>query len=147
MAKRTKQAKKTTSRAKPSPRSAADVARGAWQQAVSAVVEAEAQAEAQVKRLLKKNKIDGKDAARVVADLKARFGKERKKAGQSLEVQLKAFQARVQKEGSAAGKRLGEVVQQALASLDIPSRREIANLTRTVGQLSRKIDALQRRRK
>jgi polyhydroxyalkanoate synthesis regulator phasin len=136
MAKRAKTTKKTTARAKTSPRGAADVARGAWQQA-----------ETQVKRLLKKNRIDGKDAARVVADLKARFGKERKKAGQSLEAQLKAFQARVQKEGSAAGKRLGEVVQQALASLDIPSRREIANLTRTVGQLSRKIDALQRRRK
>lgn len=144
MAKRTKQA---AAKNKATPRNAADVARGAWQQAVNAVVEAEAQAETQVKRLLKKNKIDGRDAARVVARLKTRFGTERKKAGQSLEVQLKAFQARVQKEGNAAGKRLGEVVQQALASLNVPSRREIAALTRRVEQLSRKIDALQRRRK
>lgn len=143
MAKKTKP-KKT---AKASPRSAADVARSAWQQAVSAVVAAEAQAEAKVRKLLADNRLSGKEAAAVVAELKTRFGKERKRAGKSLEAQLKVFQARVQKEGNAAGKRLGEVVQQALKSLDIPSRREIATLTRTVDALSRKIDALQRKGK
>ncbi len=140
-----KKAKK--GRTQPATRNAAEVARDAWQQAVAAVVDAEKQAEAQVRQLLKKNTIHGTEAARVLADLKKRFARERKRAGKALDAQLKTVQARVQKEGSAAGKRASQLVQQALASLNIPSRREIANLTRTVEALSRKIDSLQRRRK
>ena len=126
MARTTRKSKSTSkAKAKTTPRSAGDVARSAWQQAVTAVVDAEQQAETRVRRLLKKNKINGDEAAAVVAKLRAR----------------------VEKERTAAGKRLNDMVQQTLASLNIPSRREIASLTRTVEQLSRKIDSLQRRRR
>ena len=134
------------SKAKATGRSAAEVARGAWQQAVEAVISVEQQAEKQVRLLLKKNKLSGKEAAQVVADLKGRFERERKKAGKSLDANLKALQARVQKERANAGKRVGQAVQHTLASLNIPSRREIANLTKQVEGLSRKIDALKRRK-
>ena len=127
-------------------RSATEVARSAWQQAVEAVVSAEQQAEKQVRQLLKKNKLGGKEAAQVVADLKGRFERERKKASKGLDVQLKALQARIQKERALAGKRVGQAVQHTLASLNIPSRREISDLTRKVEELSRKIDALKRRK-
>jgi polyhydroxyalkanoate synthesis regulator phasin len=143
-----KKSEKKTMKAKGATtgRSAAEVARSAWQQAVEAVVSAEQRAEKQVRHLLKKNKLGGKEAAQVVADLKGRFERERKKASKSLDAQLKALQARVQKERSTAGKRVGEAVQHTLASLNIPSRREISDLTHQVGELSRKIDALKRRK-
>jgi polyhydroxyalkanoate synthesis regulator phasin len=127
-------------------RTAAEVARGAWQQAVEAVVSVEQQAEKQVRQLLKKNKLSGKQAAQIVADLKGRFERERKKATRGLDAQLKALQARIQKERASAGKRVGQAVQHTLASLNIPSRREISDLTRKVEELSRKIDALKRRK-
>jgi len=133
-------------KAKSTGRSAAEVARSAWQQAVEAVVSAEQQGEKQVRHLLKKNKLGGKEAAQVVADLRGRFERERKKASKGLDVQLKALQARIQKERALAGKRVGQAVQHTLASLNIPSRREISDLTRKVEELSRKIDALKRRK-
>ncbi len=138
--------KKLKAEATTTGRTAAEVARGAWQQAVEAVVSVEQQAEKQVRRLLKKNKLSGKEAARIVADLQGRFERERKKAGKRLDAQLKALQARIQKERASAGKRVGQAVQHTLASLNIPSRREIAELTRKVEELSRKIDALKRRK-
>jgi polyhydroxyalkanoate synthesis regulator phasin len=128
------------------PRGAAGVARDAWQQAVAAVVAAEQQAQSRVRRLLHENQIGGREAAVVVKDLQARFGRERRRAGKNLDRQLKALQVRVQHERKAAGERVAELVQQTLASLNIPSRREIAELTRKVEQLSRKIDTLKRRK-
>jgi len=138
--------KSAKSKVKATGRSAAELARSAWQQAVEAVVSAEQQAEKQVRQLLKRNKLGGKEAAQVVADLKGRFERERKKASKGLDSQLKALQARIQRERASAGKRVGQAVQHTLASLNIPSRREISDLTRKVEELSRKIDALKRRK-
>jgi len=138
--------KSAKSKVKPTGRSAAELARSAWQQAVEAVVSAEQQAEKQVRQLLKRNKLGGKEAAQVIADLKGRFERERKKASKGLDSQLKALQARIQRERASAGKRVGQAVQHTLASLNIPSRREISDLTRKVEELSRKIDALKRRK-
>jgi polyhydroxyalkanoate synthesis regulator phasin len=119
-----KSRKKATNPKATGARGAADGARKAWEQAVSAFVAAEQQAEAKVKRLLAEKKIGRKEASAA----------------------LKALQARVEREKTAAGKRVTALVQQALASLNIPSRREVAELTRTVEQLSRKIDGLKRRK-
>ncbi len=146
MARKSAQSKVRKAKATTTGRSAAEVARNAWHQAVEAAVSAEQRAEKQVRQLLKKNKLGGKEAAQVIADLKGRFERERKKASQGLDSQLKALQGRIQKQRASAGKRVGQAVQHTLASLNIPSRREIADLTRKVEELSRKIDALKRRK-
>jgi poly(hydroxyalkanoate) granule-associated protein len=99
-----------------------------------------------VRTALKRNKIGGREAAEVLQDLGARFEKERRKAQKRVEAQLATLRTRVRREGRAAGKRVGEAVEQALAALNIPSRREVTDLTSKVGELSKKIDALKRRR-
>ncbi|HJS56952.1 MAG TPA: phasin family protein [Vicinamibacteria bacterium] len=126
--------------------SAADALRSAWAQAQEALASAQAAAEKQVRAALKRNKIGGREASAVLHELGVRFEKERKKAQRRVEAQLATLRSRVRKEGRAAGKRVGEAVEQALAALNIPSRREVADLTSKVGELSKKIDALKRRR-
>jgi hypothetical protein len=137
-----KSRKKTASAA----HGAAEALRSAWAQAQHGLGTAQAAVEKQVKAALKRNKIGGREAAVVLKDLGARFEQERKKARKGLESQLTTLRSRVRTEGKAAGHRIGEAVGQALAALNIPSRREVANLTKKVGELSKKIDALKRRR-
>lgn len=139
-------ARKTTRKAAAASHGAAEALRTAWGQAQHALGRAQAEAEKQVKHALKRNKIGGRQADEVLRDLATRFEKERRKAQRGLEAQLTTLAGRVQKERRAAGKRVGEAVEQALAGLNIPSRREVADLTKKVAELSRKIDALKRRR-
>ncbi len=137
---------KSRKKAAPAPHGAAEALRSAWAQTQKALATAQAAAEKQVKAALKRNKIGGREAAEVLQDLGSRFEKERRKAQKRVETQLSSLRSRVRKEGKAAGRRVGEAVEQALAALNIPSRREVADLTRKVGELSRKIDALKRRK-
>lgn len=124
----------------------AEALRTAWTQAQHALGRAEAEIEKQVRAALKRNKIGGREAATVLRELGARFEKERQKARKGLESQLATLRTRVRTGGKAAGRRVGEAVEQALAALNIPSRREVADLTKKVGELSKKIDVLKRRR-
>jgi hypothetical protein len=126
--------------------SAADVVKSAWQHAMDALGSAEGEVEKQVRAALKRNRIGGKDAAAVLTSLGARFERERVKARKNVTAQLALLQARMQKERKVAGRRAAGAVQQALAALNIPSRREVADLTKKVEDLSRKIDALKRRK-
>jgi len=137
---------KTSRRAAAVSQGATDTLRTAWEQAQHAVGQAQAEAEKQVKKALKRSKIGGRHADEVLRDLATRFEKERKKARRGLENQIHTLAGRVHKERKAAGKRLGNAVEQTLASLNIPSRREVADLTKKVEELSRKIDALKRRK-
>lgn len=138
---------KSKSRKKTAPaHGPAEALRAAWFQTQRALGTAQAAAERQVRAALKRNKIGGREAAEVLHDLGERFEKERRKAQKRVEAQLGALRSRVRREGRAAGKRVGEAVEQALAALNIPSRREVADLTSKVGELSKKIDALKRRR-
>jgi polyhydroxyalkanoate synthesis regulator phasin len=140
-------AKSRKKAAKATAGGAADAVRHAWQQAMKALVSTEREVEKQVRAALKRNKISGKDAASVLKGLGARFEKEREKTGRKLAAQIATLQARVKRERKAAGKRATHAVQQGLAALNIPSRREVSELTQKVEQLSRKIDALKRRKK
>ncbi len=137
---------KTSRRAAAVSHGATDTLRTAWEQTQHAVGRAQVEAEKQVKLVLKRNKIGGRHADEVLKDLAKRFQKERKKAQHGLETQLHTLAGRVHKERRAAGKRLGDAVEQTLAGLNIPSRREVADLTKKVEELSRKIDALKRRK-
>ena len=124
----------------------AEALHSAWTQAQHAMGRAEAEIEKQVRAALKRNKIGGREAATVLRELGARFERERQKARKGLESQLVTLRTRVRTGGKAAGRRVGEAVEQALAALNIPSRHEVADLTKKVGELSKKIDMLKRRR-
>jgi phosphate uptake regulator len=137
-----KKTKATTRKA----RGTGEVLREAWVTTQRALVSAESQMEKQVKALLKKNNIDPREATEALRKLGARVEKGRKKALKQVDVRLSTLQARVHKERLVAGRMVDDAVRTALATFNIPSRKEVAELTRKVDELSRKIDGLKRRR-
>ena len=134
--------KKTTRKV----RGTREVLREAWATTQQALVSAEAEMEKQVKGLLKKNKIDPREAAKALRNLGARVHKGRKKALKQVEARLSTLQARVHKERLVVGRMVDDAVKTALATFNIPSRKEVAELTRKVDELSQKIDGFKRRR-
>jgi polyhydroxyalkanoate synthesis regulator phasin len=116
-----------------------------WTAALDALTRAEAGLEKQVKALIKKNKIPVEDATRLLNDFQGRVVRERNKARKDFEAWLRGMQSRVKKERSHVTKIANEAVQSALATFNIPSRKEVADLTRKVDELSQKIDSLRRR--
>lgn len=121
--------------------------REAWDNTLRGLTRAETEIEKQVRALLKKNKINVHDAAELLLKLRSSAAQERKRGMKELEARLKVLQARVRKEGVNVAKLANEAVQSALAALNIPSRREVAELTRKVEELSRKLGALRRSRR
>lgn len=82
-------------------------------------------------------KID-KDGRKAYRELETRG----RRAYRDMESRVSDLQKRVGRETTTLGRRVDDAVKGTLARLDIPSRREIAELTRKVDELSRKIDGL-----
>jgi poly(hydroxyalkanoate) granule-associated protein len=101
--------------------------------------------EKQIQGLLKRNRIQARDAAGVLRELGSRADVERRKARKELEARLSTLQSRMKKERKVVGRAVGEAVTGALARLNIPSRREVTELTKKVDQLGAKIDAFRTR--
>jgi len=142
----TKKAKrKPSARAKAARRTAGDRIRDTWAATLSALTSAEAELEKQIRTLMKRNNISGKDAKAALDELRARADRERKKALGQLEGSLKKLKGRIGKERKSIARLVEDGIQSALAALNIPSRQEVADLTSKVEQLSRKIDSVRRK--
>jgi poly(hydroxyalkanoate) granule-associated protein len=83
--------------------------------------------------------------AEIVAQIRTRLDKEGRKAYRQLEGRVADLQKRLGRDTANLGRRVDDTVRGTLARLNIPNRREIAELTRKVDELSRKIDAFQTR--
>ena len=70
--------------------------------------------------------------------------REGRKGLRQLEARFADLQSRARQERKQLSKRVDAAVQGALASFNIPSRREVQELGRKVSDLSRKVDALKR---
>jgi polyhydroxyalkanoate synthesis regulator phasin len=116
----------------------------AWKDTRAALSSAETSVEKNVRALVKRSGLDTREARKSVNLWTARFERERKKAFRRLESRFAELQARAKKERRALGKATDGAVQRTLAALNIPSRREVQELTRRVGELSRRIDRLRR---
>ena len=125
--------------------SAGEVLRDTWHSTLVALTAAEQEVAKQVRQLLKRNRIQARDAAGVLRELGSRAEVERRKAMKELEGRLSTLQSRMQKERKVVGEAMGEAVTGALARLNIPSRREVKELTRKVDQLGTKIDDFRKR--
>jgi hypothetical protein len=125
-------------------RAAGDRIRETWDATVEAVTSAEAEAERQLRRILARNKIKPADARTALLAFRARVEKQRQKAGRELETKLAAVQQRLRRDGKSLGRAVGEAVRGTLVALNIPSRREVSELTSKVDELSRKIDGYRR---
>jgi hypothetical protein len=125
-------------------RAAGDRIRETWEATVAAVIAAEAEAERQLRRVLAGNDIQPAAAKAALLAFRARVQKQRHKAGRELEVKLAALQQRLRRDGKSLGRAVGEAVRSTLVALNIPSRREVSELTSKVDELSRKIDGYRR---
>lgn len=137
----TKKTKKKATRTATDP---ATMVREAWATTLETLVSAEQEAEKQLRALLKKNKFTAEEASAAVRDLRSRIEKERKKALKQFDTQVQSVQARVKKERKALGRVVDDAVRGTLVALNIPTRQEVAELTRKVGELSRKIDGFRK---
>ena len=120
--------------------------RDVWKAAVEAFTAAEAEAQRQIGTLLKSGRLTAREAQQSIEDLSVRLQKERKKAMRQVEDRLSDVQGRVETERKNAAKTVDEAVRAALAAFNIPSRREVSELTRKVEELSGKIDGFRRSR-
>lgn len=111
---------KKTTRRKSAPDATARIRQG-WRTTVSTLTSAQQAAEREVRRLVKKNR-------------------------QELEDRLGSLQGRLRKEQRVLGRRVNEAVHGALSALDIPSRKEVTELTRKVDELTRRIGSFRRTR-
>lgn len=118
--------------------------RETWTAAREALISAERRMEKQARGLLKRNKVGTLDAALLLKGLRTRAERERRKAVAGLEARMQALQAHLQRERKAFGRTARDTVQSTLAALNIPSREEIAELTRRVEKLSRRLDSRKR---
>jgi hypothetical protein len=89
---------------------------------------------------MKQRQLTGKDASAALRDVRKRLETERRRVARTLDARMSAVQARLMKEGRALGRSAEEGVERALGALNIPSRQEIARLTRRVEELTRKLD-------
>ena len=115
-----------------------------WKAAVEAFTTAEAEANRQVGVLLKSGRLTAREAQQQIEQLSVRLQKERKKAMRQVEDRLQSVQSRVEVERKNIGKTVDEAVRAALAAFNIPSRREVSELTKKVDELTGKIDGFRR---
>ncbi len=108
--------------------------------------ETRATLEQRARALMKTSGVDPDKAAERLAALRQRLDRERRKAVKRVEGRLVGLRARARKERRVLTSKADEAVHRALVALDIPSRKELHELTRRIEDLTRKIDALQRRR-
>jgi hypothetical protein len=89
--------------------------------------------------------INSPETAAALKKLSARVERESKKAMKELAAGAKTLQTRLESERKGLKRTVDKTVKGALAAFNIPSREEIADLTRKVADLSRKIDSFKRR--
>lgn len=145
MAKKTIVKRKKTAKRKVASSTAGARLRETWSATLATLASAEAEVEKQIRTLLKNNNISAKDARSALKDLRTRIDRERRKGLKQLDSRLQGLQTRIRKERKNVSRMVEEGVQSALAALNIPSRKEVADLTAKVEQLSRKIDTVRRK--
>jgi hypothetical protein len=116
----------------------------AWQRAKQALGAAEVRTAKRVKALIESNRGSVEEAAAALARFGAELAKQRERRLGEIQAQLETFSERLGKERRRVAKLARQKAQGALAGLDIPSRREVTELTRKVEELGRKIDSLRK---
>jgi hypothetical protein len=116
------------------------VLRQRWTEAWKGLSAAQIQLEKRVKKLLKDKGFNATEIGNAVTEIGNRLEKERKKAAKQIGGRLDVLQKRAIKEGKALGRAVDDAVRGTLATLNIPSRQEVVELTRKVDELSRKLD-------
>lgn len=140
-------ARRSAAKAVRSARTTGEMLRETWGAAVTALTAAEEEMARQVRRMLRRNRITPADAATALAELRVRFARERARARRRIDSGASDIAARLDHERKSVTRALDSAVHGALASFNIPSRQEVAQLTRKVDELSRRIEGLRASRR
>ncbi len=89
--------------------------------------------------------IDTKQLAHRAELWRSRLDREGRKARKRVEVRLAELSKRAHQERNAVARVADDAVARALAALNIPTRREVQELSRRVGRLSSRIDTIRAR--
>ncbi len=116
-----------------------------WRDTRQALGSAQARIEKEARSLAARAGIDPRQAAEALLLWRKRLARQRREALKQLEGRMRSLRTRAKRERQVVARLVDEAVRSALAALNIPSRREVQELTRRVEELSRQIDGLQRR--
>lgn len=132
-------ARRSARKAVQNARTAGDMMRETWSAAVTALTSAEEQMAHQLRLMLRRNHITPAAAATALSDLRERFTRERTRARRRIDEGVGDIAARLDQERKVVSRALDSAVHGALASFDIPTRREVAQLTKKVEELTRRV--------
>ena len=115
-----------------------------WDDARRALRSAKGELGRRVADLARRGGIDTTRLARRADALRSRLDRDGRKARKRLEAGLVQLQKRAQRERRTLAHAADGAVARALAALNIPTRRELQELSRRVEQLSSRVAALRR---
>jgi poly(hydroxyalkanoate) granule-associated protein len=116
-----------------------------WKGAQRLLRSAESSLGRRVAEIAEQSGIPTRDVARRAKAWRVRLGQQGRKARARMSARLADLQKRAGRERRTLAHRIDDSVARALAALNIPSRRELQQLSRRVEELSARIDRLRRR--
>jgi polyhydroxyalkanoate synthesis regulator phasin len=125
-------------------RAAANRIESGWKDARRAFRTAEGAVGRRVAELARRSGIDTKRLARQADEWRSRLDREGRKARKRVRARLAELQKRAQQERRTLARAADGAVARALAALNIPTRRELQELSRRVEQLSSRVAGLRR---
>jgi len=115
-----------------------------WQDARGAFRSAENQARKRVTAFARRNGVDTKELVERARQMRGRIERDGRKARKAALARLVQLQQRARDERRNLTRMADHAVARALAALDIPTRREVHELSRRVELLSTRVGALRR---
>jgi poly(hydroxyalkanoate) granule-associated protein len=98
----------------------------------------------QVAAFGRRNGLDAKRLARRADGWRSRFDREGRRARKAIEIRLGQLQQRALRDRRALARAADDAVSRTLAALNIPTRRELQQLSRRVEQLTNRVGVRRR---
>ena len=116
-----------------------------WNDARRAIRSAEGVLGKRVAEFARRRGIDTKELVHRAELWRSRLDRESRKARKRVELRLAELSKRAHHERNTVARVADDAVARALAALNIPTRREVQELSRRVGRLSSRIDTIRAR--
>lgn len=136
--------RKKTRRAAPARPKRSERLERTWDETRRALRTAEASVGRKVAELVEQSGLDARDVLKQAEAWRSRLGREGRSARKRAMARLAELQKRARRDGRQIRSGVDDAVARALAALNIPSRREVQELSRRVEQLSARIDRMRR---
>lgn len=118
--------------------------RVAWKETRRALQTAEARVGRRVAALVRRSGLEPREVVRQAEVWRARLDRERKKAGKRVAAGLVELKQRARRDRRVLAHGVDQAVARTLAALNIPSRRELQQLSRRVEELSARVGRMRR---